>query len=141
MYLLDANVFIYVLNNDPHRGKHCEKVMRFNVATTQQVLDEIKQKHDFTPKIYKVGTISPEVEELKYDSDKMAGKQLSKADKSLIQCAIDHPEICGIITNDFDIKSVSPEHLIKSETKFFIGRPNEFLKKMGKIEWYQQKMK
>lgn len=127
VYLLDANVFIYAINNDRFRGKHCRSVFNssHSVATTNHVIKEVKQKNDYRVKIYSVKEISKEVNELRYNSI----KKLSKADKSLIQCAIDNPEISGIITNDPDIKNVVPSRLIRSEKKFFIGRPNEFLKR------------
>jgi rRNA-processing protein FCF1 len=128
IYLVDTNVFIYALNKDRFRGRHCEKILTgsFPIATTGHVMDEIRRRHDYSLKIFNIKNISPEVDELRYNSL----KTLSKADKSLIQCAIDYPEIVGIITNDIDIKSVVPNRLIQSES-FFIGRPNEFLKKIG----------
>ena len=79
--------------------------------------------------IYNVKTISPEVAELHYDTQ----EDLSLADKSLIQCAIDHPEIAGIITYDKDISNVVPARLIKSEKKFFVGNAEQFLKKMNRL--------
>jgi len=97
----------------------------FYIATTINVIKEVKQYNPYRVKIYKVNEISKEVDELRYNSL----KQLSLADKSLIQCAIDNPEICGIITNDFDFKSVCPERLIISDKEFFIGRPKDFLQK------------
>jgi len=126
-YLLDANVFIYAINKDQYRGKHCNEVLTgaYPVATTEQVMEEVKQYHHYSVPVLKVKQISPEVDALRYNSV----KELSLADKSLIQCAIDHPEVVGIITNDKDIISVVPNHLIKSETTFFIGRPNEYLKR------------
>jgi len=131
VYLIDANVFIYAINKDNKYGRDCEKILTgglYQIGTTVDVLKEIKQKHEYYDiKIYKIKKISPEVNELRYNTI----KELSKADKSLIQCAIDYPEISGIITNDLDIKSVVPERLIRSETKFFIGRPSDFLKKKG----------
>jgi rRNA-processing protein FCF1 len=127
VFLVDANVFIYAINNDRFRGKHCIKVLNssHSLATTKSVIKEVKQWNKYRVKIYHVKEISKEVDELHYNSL----KQLSKADKTLIQCAIDNPEISGIITNDPDIKNVVPSRLIRSEKKFFIGRPNEFLKK------------
>ena len=127
VYLLDANVFIYAINNDKYRGKHCQEILttKANIATTENVINEVRQKNPYDVRIIKVKEISNEVNELKYNSL----KELSLADKSLIQCAIDDPCIAGIITNDYDIKSVVPDRLIKNEKAFFIGRPNEFLKK------------
>lgn len=129
VYLLDANVFIYAINNDRFRGKHCRTVLSSGhaLATTRLVIKEVKQRNKYRVKIYNVKQISNDVKELQYNSL----KTLSEADKSLIQCAIDNPEISGIITNDPDIKNVVPTRLIRSENKFFIGRPNEFLKKQG----------
>ena len=86
------------------------------MATTDAVVNELsfRQKEYVSfNMVYNVKTISPEVNEMHYDTD----DDLSLADKSLIQCAIDHPEIAGIITYDKDISSVVPARLIKSEKK------------------------
>lgn len=80
-------------------------------------------------KVYDVENISPEVAELRYGDESY---ELSIADRSLIQCAIDNPEIGGIITYDTDIKNVVPSRLIRSEKPFFIGTADAFLKKRGK---------
>ena len=126
IYLVDANIILYAANRDPKRGKHCKTVLESApIKTTERVLKEIKQYNPFSVGAYKVKEISPEVEELKYNSL----KELSDADRSLIQCAIDHPEVAGIITYDKDIASVVPARLIQSEKKFFIGKPAEYLKK------------
>jgi len=128
-YLVDANIFIYAIRNNPYRGAHCKKILEGShpVATTKRVLNEVKNKHDYKIRVFNVKEISPEVDELKYNGT----KELSDADKSLIQCAINQPNIDGIITNDMDIKSVCPQSMIKSEKKFFIGRPYEYLKMRG----------
>ena len=131
VYLVDANVFIYALNNDEYRGKHCNAVLTgpYQIATTKRVIREVKQYNHYRVRYYEVKEICEDVDELCYNSL----KELSDADKSLIQCAINNPEISGIITNDIDVKSVCPERLIMSQRKFFIGRPNEFLKWKGDL--------
>lgn len=127
VYLADANVFLYAINKNRHHGSYCKEILsgQYVIATTVQVLKEIRQYNPYRVKLYEIKEITEEVDELRYNSI----KELSVADKSLIQCAIDHPEICGIITNDYDLKSVCPERLIITEKAFFIGRPKEFLKK------------
>ena len=127
IYLIDANVFIYAINKDKYHGKCCHELLTIstNLATTKQVISEVKQYNPYRIRYIIVKKISEEVHELRYNSI----KELSVADKSLIQCAIDNPHVAGIITNDYDIKSVVPERLIRNEKAFFIGRPNEFLKK------------
>ena len=100
--------------------------------TTDAVMNELslrQRDHMHFTKIYSVKGISPEVAELHYDTQ----EDLSLADKSLIQCAIDHPEIAGIITYDKDISNVVPARLIKSEKKFFIGNAEQFLKKINRL--------
>jgi hypothetical protein len=98
------------------------------IGTTNWVIKEVREYNPYRVRLYKVEKFSPEVMEIKF-----AGlKQPSFADKSLIQCAIDNPEICGIITNDQDIKNAVPSHMIRCEKPFFVGRANEFLKKKGR---------
>lgn len=128
IYLVDANIFLYAIHKDQYRGKHCADVLMMGcIATTSMVIKEVKEYNPFKVKIYEVKKISPEVMELSFASL----KQPSLADKSLIQCAIDNPEICGIITNDLDISNAAPQHLIHCEKSFFVGRANEFLKRKG----------
>jgi hypothetical protein len=92
-------------------------------------MDEIRQYCEHTVKVYNVDKISPEVAEMRYGDERY---ELSIADRSLIQCSIDHPEIGGIITYDTDIKSVVPSRLIKTDKPFFIGTADAFLKKRGR---------
>jgi rRNA-processing protein FCF1 len=134
-YLVDTNIVIYAENHDLYLGEHCKQVFMAGsgmLATTEAVIEELsyRQRENVTfMHIYSVKDISPEVEELHYDTE----QDLSLADKSLIQCAIDHPEIAGIITYDKDIKNVVPTRLIKSEKQFFIGTAEQFLKKKNRL--------
>lgn len=131
-YLVDANIFLYALNRDRFYGRYCSDTLAHcgkTLATTVQVMQEIKQPNNFAVKIIDVKKISPEVDELHYDTQ----QDLSLADKSLIQCAIDHPEIIGIISYDMDIRNVVPTQLIKSEKKFFVGNAQDFLKKTNQL--------
>ncbi len=129
VYLIDANILIYALDNNKYRGEHSRNLFNhFTIGITHQVLNEVKNKDvDKLPlKIYKT-IISDELHDLTTNTFKKPSMQ----DKSLIQCAIDNPEIVGIITNDMDIKNLVPTHLIKGIDSFFIGRPYEILKKFG----------
>jgi predicted nucleic acid-binding protein len=134
VFLIDANIIIYSLNNDPQRGKSCKKVLSLsNIATTERVLNEVQNYKNKKLKIYNVKEISEELKELK--TNKL--KQPSQKDLSLIQAAIDHPEIGGIITYDRDFKAIATSGLIKSKSskyaaKFFVGNAKDFLKKYGR---------
>ena len=131
IFLIDANIIIYSLNNDSNRGKSCNKVLSMpNIATTEGVLKEVRNYKNKKLKIYKVKEISKELKELKTNEL----KQPSKKDFSLIQAAINHPETGGIITYDRDFKAIATSGLIKSKSskyaaKFFVGNAEEFLKK------------
>jgi len=131
VFLIDANIIIYSINNDAHRGQSCKNVLSMlNIATTERVLNEVKKDLDMKIRIYKVKEICQELKELKTNTL----KQPSEKDLSLIQAAIDHPEIGGIITYDRDFKAIATSGLIKSksskyESNFFVGNAVEFLKK------------
>jgi len=128
-YIVDTNIFLYAMNNDRYYGDACITLLSMcagELVTTNHVIDEIRQACDYSMKVYNVATISPEVAELRYGDE---SNVLSIADRSLIQCAIDHPEIGGIITYDTDIKNVVPSRLIKTDKPFFMGNAEAFLKK------------
>jgi len=133
VFLIDANIIIYSLNNDRQRGKSCKKVLSLsNIATTERVINEVQNYKNKTLKIYKVKKISEELKELK--TNKL--KQPSMKDLSLIQAAIDHPQIGGIITYDHDFKAIAASGLINSKSSkfaanFFVGDAADFLKKYG----------
>jgi len=132
IYLVDTNIFLYALNKEPYYGRYCIETLRQageEIATTKQVTQEILQPNEYSVRIFDVKNISPKVNELHYDT----AEDLSIADKSLIQCAIDNPEVIGIISYDTDIKNVVPTQLIKSERKFFVGNAEEFLKKTNRL--------
>ena len=131
-FLVDTNIFLYAMNRDRYYGSACSNLLSIcagELITTNHVINEIRQYCPFTMKVYNVDKISPEVAEMRYGDE---SSYLSLADRSLIQCAIEHPEIGGIITYDTDIKNVVPSRLIKTEKPFFIGTAEEFLKKRGK---------
>ena len=131
IYLVDANIIIYALKNDAKRGKYCKKVLaREDIATTKRVLEEIQCDVELSLKIYEVKKISDELRELKANNL----KQPSEVDLSLIQAAIDHPEIGGIITYDKDFKNIATAGIIqlissKYMPKFWVGNAEEFLDK------------
>lgn len=129
---MDANIILYALNDNKISGNYCKEAILCSgeiIATTKQVMKEIRQPNTFNIPAIDVKTISPEVDELHYDT----AEDLSIADKSLIQCAINNPNVIGIISYDSDIKNVVPSQLIKSEKKFFVGNAREFLKKTNKL--------
>ena len=110
VYLIDTNIFLYALNHEGYFGEYCNEVLNngSSVATTRQVIEEIRQPNNYRVRLYDVKEISKEVKELHYDT----AEDLSFADRSLIQCAIDHPEVIGIISYDYEIGVNSPRPTI-----------------------------
>jgi hypothetical protein len=131
IYLVDANIIINALNRDPRSGSDCqEMLLRTDIATTEQVISEIKKRHDKDPcHVFKVKKISPDVKELKANMM----KQPSEADLSLIQAAIDNPGIIGIISYDPDFFNVAAKGIVLSKSSkpsgFWVGTAKDFLKK------------
>lgn len=136
VYLADANIFIYSDNEKDFRHVICKKVFKFDnprlkIGTTDVIIDEIKENQninipdDFL--IYKIGKISDYIRNLKTNYL----KQPSKADLSLLQAAINHPEIKGIITYDRDFGRIATKGVIqkKSSSDFWLGNAAEFLRK------------
>jgi len=136
VYLIDANILIYAENTTDKRSGSCNKVLRFNspeikIGTTDVIIDEVKKNKNIEmPKklaIYKSGKISEELTDLKTNYL----KQPSQADLSLIQAAIENPEIRGLITYDKDFGRIATKGIIqkKSSTNFWLGNAREFLTK------------
>ena len=136
IYLIDANILIYAEKRNDKRQHTCQQVLKFNspeikIGTTDIIINEVKQNKKFKlPQgitIYKTGKLSEELTLLKTNYL----KQPSEADLSLIQAAIEHPEIKGIITYDRDFSRIATQGLIqkKSTAKFWLGNAREFLKK------------
>lgn len=131
IYLVDANICIYSINNDKYRGAHCSKVLsRNNIATTDIVFKEIRGPVPKSVKVYQTGKISSDIREIHTNRLK---KQPSIQDLSLIQVAIKRPEIAGIITYDRDFKDIAAGGLVLLQSKrgatFWIGNAREFLRK------------
>jgi hypothetical protein len=131
IYLLDANVFICAQHSDP-RAIFCQQVLlEGNVATTDLVISELDEMRPEV-KVYKVKKMTDEILQLKANTEKKASLQ----DLSLIQVAIDNPEIVGILTYDLDFKRVASAGIVQSKSnyrdKFFVGTPEEYLKKVKK---------
>jgi len=133
-YLLDANIFIYAKNNHPQHGNFCSSVLSMkNIATTEDVINELPVKtieslnRNF--KVYKVKKISDEVKEIKSSTE----KQPSQYDLSLLQASIEHPEILGIITYDYDFRNIASGGLVDKKsgykTKFVVCNAEELIKK------------
>ncbi|MBN1859841.1 MAG: type II toxin-antitoxin system VapC family toxin [Candidatus Thermoplasmatota archaeon] len=131
IYLVDANIIIHALNNDPHNGADCQEVLlRPDIATTDYVIAENKGSHDKDPGyVFKVKEISPDLKELKANRD----KQPSQADLSIIQAAVDNPGVIGIISYDPDFYNVSAKGYIEGKSNYtrriWVGTAKEFLKK------------
>ncbi|UCD14534.1 MAG: hypothetical protein JSW60_03700 [Thermoplasmatales archaeon] len=136
VYLVDANIFIYSENRKDKRNVSCKKVIKFNsprirIGTTDVILNEIKENKNIEIskkiEIYKTGKISDELLDLKTNYL----KQPSKADLSLVQTAIEHAEVKGIITYDRDYGRIATKGIIqkKSSADFWLGSAVEFLKK------------
>ena len=95
------------------------------------ILDEVKKNRNIKIsekiKIYTTGKISDELKDLKTNYL----KQPSKADLSLVQAAIEHAEIKGIITFDRDFSRIATRGVIekKSSSSFWLGNANDFLKR------------
>jgi predicted nucleic acid-binding protein len=136
VYLIDANILIYAHTNHDKRSKICKKVLIFNsssikIGTTTVILDEInKNKSIVIPekmKIYTTGKLTNELADLKTNYL----KQPSPADLSLVQAAIEHAEVRGIITYDKDFSRIATKGVIqkKSSSHFWLGNASEFLNK------------
>jgi len=142
VYLLDANILIYAIQNNPSHGKACRKLLEspgpFQLGTTDAVLSEITQEPPCALKVYKVKVVEQELKEL---FTERTFKQASLADLSLIQAAREHPEIRGIITYDLDFKNIATAGLVHTkEGRFFVGTADEVLKKHG-LKYAQEKKK
>jgi predicted nucleic acid-binding protein len=135
VYLIDSNVFIYANNEDGSRGRFCRKIIKFDsynikIGTSDKVINEVSNDIDNIPKtikIFRTGAISDKLKELKTNFL----KQPSEADLSLIQVAIEHPEVIGIITYDQDFDRIATSGLIEfiSSRSFWLGDAKEFLEK------------
>ena len=136
VYLLDANILIYADNKNDKRNHLCKQILRFTspeikVGTTDIIIGEVKKNKKIrVPRefhIYKTGKISDELTDLKTNYL----KQPSEADLSLIQAAIEHAEIKGIITYDRDFTRIAAQGLVqkKSSSKFWLGNARDFLEK------------
>ncbi|MCK4333051.1 MAG: hypothetical protein KAV40_05670 [Thermoplasmatales archaeon] len=136
VYLIDANIFIYADNKKDKRNETCKKIPVFNsprikIGTTDVIIDEIKKNKKIVIsekiKIYKTGKISDELKILKTNYL----KQPSKTDLSLVQAAIEHAEIKGIITYDRDFGRIATKGIVqkRSSTNFWLGNAGEFLRK------------
>ena len=138
VYLVDANIFIYAINKDPARGGSCRKVLGFSserikIGTTDKVMDEVNEpvsQLDIVDiKVYKTGKINEKLKDLKTNQL----KQPSETDLSLIQAAIEHPEVKGLITYDKDFANIATSGMVENRSvrKFWLGNARDFL---GKYE-------
>ncbi|RLF36385.1 MAG: hypothetical protein DRN08_01415 [Thermoplasmata archaeon] len=136
VYLIDANILIYATSRDDLHRRYCRMVMRFDspyikIGTTDVIIREVNRNKRIripgTIRIYHVDRLSDEIKSLKTNYL----KQPSEADLSLVQAALNHAEIQGIITYDKDFGRIATRGLIqrKSSTKFWLGNAKQFLEK------------
>ena len=136
VYLVDANIFIYSDNKKDARNLSCKRVLKFDsprikIATTDIIIDEIKRNENINisskMQVYKIGRISDYLVNLRTNYL----KQPSKADLSLLQAAIEHPEIKGLITYDKDFGRIATKGIVqkKSSADFWLGNAADFLRK------------
>lgn len=136
VYLIDANIIIYAFGSSDERGRACKEILRLKpgnirVGVTKRVLDEIAgiDKHQLPDSfiVYRAGPLLPHLLSLRTNYL----KQPSHADISMIQAAVQHPEIKGIITYDRDFERIAAQGMIekRSSRKFWLGDASKFLKK------------
>jgi len=136
VYLVDANIFIYSDNKKDARNLSCQRILKFDsprikIATTDVIIEEIKRNENISVplkmQVYKIGRISNYLINLKTNYL----KQPSNADLSLLQAAIEHPEIKGLITYDKDFGRIATKGIIekKSCSNFWLGNAADFLRK------------
>jgi predicted nucleic acid-binding protein len=136
VYLIDANIIIYAENKKDKRHFSCRKILKFNsnaikIGTTDVILSEV-QNEDNSPfsdhiMVYKTGKLTDEIANLRTNFL----KQPSPADLSLVQAAMEHPEVKGIITYDRDFGRIATQGVIqkRSATTFWLGNASSFLRK------------
>ena len=132
VFLVDANVIIYALEEKGECGSYCRRVLsRSDVATTRRVLEEVQTVElDYSLRVFEVKSISGELRELRATGL----KQPSEADLSLVQAALDHPEVGGIVTYDRDFERIAAAGLVQLKSsgfssRFWVGNAEEFLEK------------
>ena len=136
VYLIDANIIIYALESSDERARACQEILQLKpgdirIGVTQRILGELSGiNHHQLPKsliVYRAGTLQPHLLSLKTNYL----KQPSEADISMIQAAVQHPEIKGIITYDRDFERVAAQGMVEkhSTRKFWLGDASLFLKK------------
>ena len=136
VYLIDANIFIYAETKKDRRYECSRKALNFTsdsikIGTTDVILSEVKT-NDSLPIldqliVYKTGKLTDEIASLRTNFL----KQPSPADLSLVQAAMEHPEVKGIITYDRDFGRIAAQGIIqkRSATTLWLGNASAFLKK------------
>lgn len=138
VYLIDANIIIYGDNRNDKRHQSCRKVLGFTsdtikIGTTDVILSEINNDASAVVPdhviVYKTGKLTEEIANLRTNFL----KQPSPADLSLVQAAMEHPEVKGIITYDRDFGRIATQGIIqkRSAITFWLGNATSFL---GKYE-------
>lgn len=136
VYLVDANIIIYALGSSNERSRACKEILRLKpglirIGVTKRVLDEITGigQKDLSESliVYHTGPLLSHLVALRTNYL----KQPSQADISMIQAAVQHPEIKGIITYDRDFGRVAAQGIVekRSSRKFWLGDASTFLKK------------
>ncbi|HEQ79021.1 MAG TPA: PIN domain-containing protein [Euryarchaeota archaeon] len=136
-FLLDANIFLNAYRNDHKFGKICWWILKdsgIKMATTYRVLKEIENTHNNElPGLLKIFEVSIE-ERVKKLRPAEGKKELSEADMSLIQAAMDYKEVKGIITFDPDFKNVATQGLLHMWTgrTLIVVNPFEYQKRYSR---------
>jgi hypothetical protein len=101
------------------------------IGTTDVILSEIKNDLPYAAPdhviVYKTGKLTDEIANLRTNFL----KQPSVADLSLVQAALEHPEVKGIITYDRDFGRIATQGIIqkRSAVTFWLGNASSFLRK------------
>ena len=131
---------IYAHDHKGKRGDLCKKILTvktpsIRIGTTSEIIKEIgspiSNKLPKTMIIYQTGKILQKLVKRKATGF----KQPSRVDLSLLQTALEHPEIHGIITYDRDFSRIAASGLIEkhSSRKFPIMTASTFIKKFNRF--------
>lgn len=138
IYILDSNIYIFADNDDRLKGDLCKEVINRNDVATVDILLNSEIPPSATEKfpireVYRAKRLCDEVRELRLQD---LEKQPSEQDLTIIQVAIDNPDIAGIITYDKDFKKLATSGLIQKKSQykssFFVGDAEEFLNRLKK---------
>ena len=136
VFLLDANVFIYAFENDNLKAQACKKIIYSNsesikIGTTNDVLNEIGEEIQSQLPNGLIRYSTGKIEDELLHTRASCLKQPSEADMSLLKASIEHPEIHGLITYDYDFQNIATAGIVsrRSSRKFWLGDAEKFVLK------------